>query len=168
MLRRFVVLLCLPLLLSACGDEEKAAPPPASPAAAPQAVTPVVPPVPVARPEAAPAAQPSAKTEPLPAKAGASAEAPRKPVKKPEKVAASKQPAPLPPIDMHLPSDLVLASAAAAPVEAEKSLLPPMFVEKSSQGSFQLNGKLLHKEHAREDDYWQTVEGAELQFEFKH
>ncbi|MNN25108.1 hypothetical protein D3C81_1385650 [compost metagenome] len=168
MLRRFVVLLCLPLLLSACGDEEKAAPP-ASPAAAPQIAVPVVQPAPapVAKPEPAPAAQPSAKSETPPAKATATADAPRKPVKKPEKMVA-KHPEPQAPVDLHLPSDLLLASAAVAPTEAEKSLLPPMFVEKPSQAAFQLNGKLLHKEHAREDDYWQTVEGAELQFEFKH
>ncbi|MCY1401979.1 hypothetical protein D3C76_771780 [compost metagenome] len=98
----------------------------------------------------------------------ATADAPRKPVKKPEKVAASKHPAPLAPVDLHLPSDLLLASTPAASAEPEKSLLPPMFVEKSNQAGFQLAGKLLHKEHAREDDYWQTVEGAELQFEFKH
>lgn len=45
-------------------------------------------------------------------------------------------------------------------------LLPPLFVEKTEPESpFQLNGKLITNE--RGDDYWQSVEGAQLQFEFK-
>ncbi|WP_341305095.1 hypothetical protein [Pseudomonas sp. TMP25] len=45
-------------------------------------------------------------------------------------------------------------------------LLPPLFAEKvDEQDGFQLNGKLITNDNG--DDYWQSVEGAQLQFEFK-
>lgn len=45
-------------------------------------------------------------------------------------------------------------------------LLPPLFGEKvDTQDGFQLNGKLITNDN--DDDYWQSVEGAQLQFEFK-
>ena len=46
-------------------------------------------------------------------------------------------------------------------------LLPPLFGETvQPESPFQLNGKLITNE--RDEDYWQSVEGAQLQFEFKH
>ena len=45
-------------------------------------------------------------------------------------------------------------------------LLPPLFAEKvDEQDGFQLNGKLITNDNG--DNYWQSVEGAQLQFEFK-
>ena len=45
-------------------------------------------------------------------------------------------------------------------------LLPPLFGEKPEvQSPFQISGRLISNE--RVDDYWDSIEGAELQFEFK-
>ncbi|MCU1716718.1 hypothetical protein [Pseudomonas sp. 5P_3.1_Bac2] len=57
------------------------------------------------------------------------------------------------------------------PVEKDESdhdgLLPPMFGEKAAQESpFQINGKLITNDQQR-GDYWDSVEGAQLNFEFK-
>ncbi|WP_256657371.1 hypothetical protein [Pseudomonas sp. 2FE] len=72
-------------------------------------------------------------------------------------------------LDLRLPSDLAgqLELGESVDETTNKSLLPPLFVEKPpAQSPFQLNGKLITNE--REEDYWQSVEGAEVQFEFKH
>jgi hypothetical protein len=46
-------------------------------------------------------------------------------------------------------------------------LLPPMFGEKPADESpFQINGKLITNDQQR-GDYWDSVEGAQLNFEFK-
>ncbi|WP_147411122.1 hypothetical protein [Pseudomonas cavernicola] len=71
-------------------------------------------------------------------------------------------------LDLRLPSDLVgeLEPGKSVDQPINQSLLPPLFVEKPpAQGPFQLNGRLITND--REQDYWQSVEGAELQFEFK-
>ncbi len=43
---------------------------------------------------------------------------------------------------------------------------PPLFGEKPEvQSPFQISGRLISNE--RVDDYWDSIEGAEVQFEFK-
>ncbi len=86
------------------------------------------------------------------------------------KVSASK---PLPPakLDLRLPSDMVeqLQPEEAADIDFSKpALLPEMFVEKpQAPGPFELNGRLITNDHST-DDYWDSVEGAELQFKFRN
>ncbi len=77
-------------------------------------------------------------------------------------------PVPKAKLDLSLPRDLADQLEPGDVIDAlsEQPLLPQMFVEKPAPESpFQLNGKLITNE--REDDYWRSVEGAELQFEFK-
>lgn len=82
-----------------------------------------------------------------------------------------------PKLDLHLPKDLV--NKLEPEVAGEKgegtatTLLPPMFVEKpAQQSSFEMGGRLITNEHSRDLDkdasYWDTVDGAELQFKFNH
>lgn len=73
-----------------------------------------------------------------------------------------------PKLDLSLPKHLVdeLEPRVKQEQHVEQPLLPPMFVEKPSQQSpYQLNGKLITNQ--REEDYLRSVEGAELQIEFK-
>ncbi|UVE16272.1 hypothetical protein NVV93_11635 [Pseudomonas sp. LS44] len=80
---------------------------------------------------------------------------------------AQEKPLPQATLDLRLPKELVDSLEHEVPVPEEpKPLLPPMFAPKEpSEGPFQLNGKLITND--REDDYLRSVEGAELQFEFK-
>ncbi|AOE86274.1 hypothetical protein [Pseudomonas sp. TCU-HL1] len=81
---------------------------------------------------------------------------------------STKAPLPKAKLDLTLPKDLVnqLESGDAMADMPDQPMLPKMFVEKPvPESPFQLNGKLITNE--REDDYWRSVEGAELQFEFK-
>jgi len=69
------------------------------------------------------------------------------------------------PLDLSLPEDLLLAPLAGEELPLTP-LLPPLFEAKAKPESpFQLHGKLISNE--RVDDYWESLEGAELQFEFK-
>jgi hypothetical protein len=74
---------------------------------------------------------------------------------------------PMAPLDMRLNPDVFDPMQPLAPLDDQsKPLLPPLFGEKTApEDGFQLNGKLISNE--RDDDYWQSVEGAQLQFEFK-
>ncbi|MFP6849400.1 MAG: hypothetical protein VCA57_11905 [Pseudomonas sp.] len=71
------------------------------------------------------------------------------------------------PLDLSLPAEALQSLPPQEPFNDQtSSLLPPLFAEKpAAESSFQLNGKLITNE--RGDEYWQSVEGAELQFEFK-
>lgn len=166
---RSIHLLCAALaltLLAACDKEAPSqpkappAPPPLTSSPAPEPAAPVEPPpAPESRPTPPPPA-PTPKPAPTPP-------APAKPVEPAaEPTVAARLPAAK--LDLTLPKDLVeqLQPTEAAADLADQPLLPQMFVEKPAPESpFQLNGKLIHNE--REDDYWRSVEGAELQFEFK-
>ena len=86
-----------------------------------------------------------------------------------EKTAAkSPKPEPLPEkLDLRLPKELV---ETLEPVpqgqQPEQGLLPPLFVEKQNEpGPYQINGRLITND--REHDYLDSVEGAELQIEFR-
>lgn len=158
---RYLALLLLVPLLTACNPETE-----------PAKV------VPEKTPPAAVEQKPVTQVE-KPAPAVAKAEAPAKPAPvvapkasaaapKPPKVAgkAPEEP-PKTKLDLSLPKDLAeqlnaedQGDAALAP------LLPPLFEEKKpAQNPFQVSGKLLTNEVDK--DYWDSVEGAELQFEFK-
>jgi hypothetical protein len=71
-------------------------------------------------------------------------------------------------LDLSLPADLFeqLQSLVAPDELPSPALLPPLFqADQAAESPFQLNGKLITNE--RSDDYFDSLEGAELQFEFK-
>lgn len=166
---RSIHLLCAALaltLLAACDKDTPSqpkappAPPPLTSSPAPEPAAPVeTPAVPESRP-APPAPAPTPQPAPMP-------HVPAKPAK-PSTEPAVAAPLPKAKLDLTLPKEL---EDQLQPIEVtaelpDQPLLPQMFVEKPApQSPFQLNGKLIHNE--REDDYWRSVEGAELQFEFK-
>ncbi|SCW31213.1 hypothetical protein SAMN05216370_0345 [Pseudomonas peli] len=115
----------------------------------------------------------AAKAEPAPvvSKPAQPKAAEAKPVPvKPKPVAVASKPEPTEPkapLDLSLHPDVFDPLQPLEPLnDLSTPLLPPLFVEKTEPESpFQLNGKLITNE--RGDDYWQSVEGAQLQFEFK-
>ena len=63
--------------------------------------------------------------------------------------------------------DPTLRSLATTHQPSRRLDLPPLFVEKPAEpGPYQLNGRLITND--RVDDYWDSVEGAELQIEFRN
>lgn len=129
-------------------------------------------PEPARTPLAAPEPEPVVEVEPV---------EPTPPVKTVESkpvVAASKprpvappQPAPAQPesklaLDLSVPQELFEQALESETREELSPLLPPLFGEKPEvQSPFQISGRLISNE--RVDDYWDSIEGAELQFEFK-
>ncbi len=90
------------------------------------------------------------------------------PKPKPAVVAPKPEPSELQaPLDLSLHPNVFEPLPPVAPLsDLSIPLLPPMFGDKDkTEGPFQLNGKLITNE--RGDDYWESVEGAQLQFEFK-
>jgi len=71
------------------------------------------------------------------------------------------------PLDLSLHTNVFDPLQPVAPLsDLSIPLLPPMFGDKDKvEGPFQLNGKLITNE--RGDDYWESIEGAQLQFEYK-
>lgn len=138
-------IVALSLLLSACGDEQS--PQQASEPSAVSAV-PSAPPVTVAQPATVTPATSSreVKAEPPPSLPPAS-------------------------VDLSLPQQLIdelsIGDSSASMLQSTP-LLPPLFVEKPKpQSSFQLNGRLLTDDQLK-DDYLESVEGAEIQLQYKH
>ena len=87
---------------------------------------------------------------------------------KPAVAAREPEPAePKAPLDLSLHTNVFDPLQPVAPLsDLSIPILPPMFGDKDkTEGPFQLNGKLITNE--RDVDYWQSVEGAQLQFEFK-
>ncbi|WP_256657808.1 hypothetical protein [Pseudomonas sp. 2FG] len=176
---RYLGLTVALVLLSACDPVEptppKSPPTPSAPVvsapAAAAKVAPERPPVEVEEPskpevkeQATPAIAPKPSPEPSISKAD------KEPLPK-ARLELPKAEAELPKakLDLRLPSDLAgqLELGESVDEATNKALLPPLFVEKPpAQSPFQLNGKLITND--REEDYWQSVEGAEVQFEFKH
>lgn len=74
--------------------------------------------------------------------------------------------APRPQLDLSLPPELIESTGSADSGVAPAPLLPPMFeAEQAQVEPFQLSGRLISNEG--EEDYWDSLDGAELQFEFK-
>lgn len=135
-------------------------------------------PAPLAAPVEAPAAEPAAVAPPpakaVEAKPVATAAKPQpqpvaKPKPKPAPATASK-PAPEPEaklaLDLSVPHELFEQALESETQQELSPLLPPLFGEKpESVSPFQISGRLIN--NARVDDYWDSIEGAELQFEFK-
>jgi hypothetical protein len=100
------------------------------------------------------------------------------PVKKRPPIAAKSKPAsevvkaPLPSanLDLSLPKGMVeeLKPVGTVPLPRREPVLPQMFGDKSSQ--FQLNGRLISNEMQLQlrNEERREVEGAALEFEFKH
>lgn len=142
------------LALSACDQ------PPAPPVVEPLADEPVAP------PEALPAPQAKAvqAVSPKPA-APAKVELAPPPTAPVAEVRLPAEKPILPPLDLSLPEEVLQAPSVFAEAPTEP-LLPPMFNEPDPDAtSFQLHGKLISNE--RIDSYWESLEGAELHFEFK-
>lgn len=69
-------------------------------------------------------------------------------------------------LDLDLPRELLEQWSSDEPAAELEPLLPPLFGEKPETVSpFQISGRLIN--NSRVDDYWDSVEGAELQFEFR-
>ena len=176
-MRYLLLPLCLAVLLSACGSDEQGKDVPrknSEPAVAAEPARPA-PPVEKREPPAvraeAPAAQPqAAEAQPQAAQRAAPAE-PKKAAQhaKPEK--ARQKVAHTPPktkLDLSLPPELAatLDAEDRAAADGAPPILPSFFEErKPSLNPFQVSGKLLTGELGSE--YWNAVEGAELQFEFR-
>lgn len=153
MMRKSILLLLCLGWLSAC----ERAPEPVAQQPAPE-------PAVVATPEPAPVVE-VAKPEPVePAPPAKVAES--KPVPP-----AAPQPKPAEPesklaLDLSVPQELFEQALESETREELSPVLPPLFGEKPEvQSPFQISGRLISNE--RVDDYWDSIEGAELQFEFK-
>lgn len=149
---------------------ESVKPPPAAPVVQKAEPAPAKPVMQVPQPPA-PKPQPVAKPAVTAAPAPAPVVKPQpKPKPKPKPLAVVTKPAApefKAPLDLSLPGEVFEPLQPLEPLDdSPATLLPPLFVEKTEQQSpFQLNGKLITNE--RSDDYWDSLEGAELQFEFK-
>lgn len=175
--------LCLSLLaaLAACDSDKPEAPSEKPPAVVPQAPAPSEPPAAVAPAEPAPAA-PASEARPAPeerAEPAAPAPVPKAPAQLRPSVPSRPAPheaapsEPVAPLDLSLPSDLLErlpepGEASAQPLE-QQTLLPPLFGEKKDgPQSFELGGRLITNEGAQTgEDTWHSVEGAELQLQFR-
>lgn len=93
------------------------------------------------------------------------------PVAAKPKPAAAPQPKPAEPesklaLDLSVPTELFEQALENETREELSPVLPPLFGEKPEvQSPFQISGRLISNE--RVDDYWDSIEGAEVQFEFK-
>ncbi|GIZ11816.1 hypothetical protein NCCP436_12320 [Pseudomonas sp. NCCP-436] len=126
---------------------------------------------------AAPESAPAGKSEPVePASPARTVESkPAAPAREPVAAkpgpAAVPQPKPAeseskPALDLSLPQELFEQALESETRDELAPLLPPLFGEKAEvESPFQISGRLISNEHV--DDYWDSIEGAELQFEFK-
>lgn len=159
--KSLLLLLCL-AWLSACERAPQPVAQQPDPAQAASVTTPVE--APAAKPKlviSAPVEAVEAKPVVAPGKAPVAVKpqpAPAKP--KPVEPAAAQA------LDLRVPHELFEQALQSKTERELKPLLPPLFGEKpESTGPFQISGKLIN--NARVDDYWDSIEGAEVQFEFK-
>lgn len=165
MMRKSILLLLCLGWLSAC----ERAPEPVAQQPAPE-------PAVVTAPEPAPVAE-VAKPKPVepapPAKVVENKPLPpaKPPVVAKPKPAAAPQPKPAEhesklALDLSVPQELFEQALESETRDELSPLLPPMFGEKpEAESPFQISGRLISNE--RVDDYWDSIEGAEVQFEFK-
>lgn len=167
---RFSVLPLLLILglLSACDDQPA---PPAgtqAPVDEPSRTTPVTPEKPIAPPEQTPEKLPEPGSKVI-----EDTSLPKPADSKPKPAAKVSPQEKLPPVrlDLKLPPELVEQLQPDEPPEEAGSppLLPELFVEKPKEpGPFELNGRLITNEREKDEGYWNSVEGAELQFKFRN
>lgn len=165
MMRKSIFLLLCVGWLSACERAPE-----------PVAQQPVPEPAVVTAPEPAPVAE-VAKPKPVepapPAKVVENKPLPpaKPPVAAKPKPAAAPQPKPAEAesklaLDLSVPQELFEQALESETHEELSPVLPPLFGEKPEvQSPFQISGRLISNE--RVDDYWDSIEGAEVQFEFK-
>ncbi len=163
MMRKSILLLLCVGWLSACerAPEPVAQQPEPEPAAV--AAPEPVPVVEAAKPKPVEPAPPAKVAESRPA---APAKAPV--AAKPKPVASPKpaEPESKLALDLSVPQELFEQALESETREDLSPLLPPLFGEKPEvQSPFQISGRLISNE--RVDDYWDSIEGAEVQFEFK-
>lgn len=90
---------------------------------------------------------------------------------RPQVAAPSRPAAPAKPesglvLDLSVPHELFEQALTSETFEELTPILPPLFADEPEPVSpFQISGRLISNE--RVDDYWESIEGAELQFEFK-
>lgn len=163
MMRKSILLLLCLGWLSAC--ERESEPVAQQPAPAPAVVTATAPVAEVAKPEPVESAPPAKVVESKPMPAA------KPPVVAKPKPVVAPQPKPVEPesklaLDLSVPQELFEQALESETREDLSPLLPPLFGEKTEvQSPFQISGRLISNE--RVDDYWDSIEGAELQFEFK-
>jgi hypothetical protein len=164
MIRFRYLLMLAPLLALAACDKEPA--PPIEPVEPPQPQ--VSAPVAPATSEPAPAAKPPAKQVSELAKPNPVAKPIADTPRAEDKSEASEARAPIVPLDLSLPDELLEPTQAVDTFgELPPTLLPPLFDQPGGPGGpFQLHGKLITNERG-DQDYWESLDGAELQFEFK-
>ena len=175
---RALVVMLLAIMLAACDSgrdtpRKPASPPQAAPVAA-EAPQPPPPPAPLPAPSREVAPRPQAKTVPAPP-----AHPPRpqvKPAREPTEASLRAPVEPEVPLDLSLPKELAqglgLPRDKVAAVQDRQALLPPLFElrdkEQQAPGSFEIGGRLITNERpAPGKDYWNTVEGAEVQLHFR-
>lgn len=172
---RFFPVLLLSLGLVACDSGRDPSPSPQPPSVAPpqprgEAVRPEVapaqPPAPLSAAPREVERRPQARLEPASASGVR-----RKSVERP--AAVVKRVGPLP-LDLRPPGDGAKAVAGpghgAAPLGEPQALLPPLFApaDQAASGNVQFAGRLLTTPRSTAGkDYWDTVEGAELQLLFR-
>ena len=163
MMRKSILLLLCLGWLSACEREPK--PAAQQPAPAPAVVTATAAVAEVAKPEPVEPAPPAKVVESKPVPPA------KPPVATKPQPAAVPQPKPAVPeptlvLDLSVPQELFEQALESETREDLAPVLPPLFGEKPEvQSPFQISGRLISNE--RVDDYWDSIEGAELQFEFK-
>lgn len=160
--------------LVACDSDQSSPKAPASEPAEAVRPAPVepAPPVPVVEPEPAPEPVPEPVPEAQPAPPQKAPQVPSAPrsLGSPRAAAPSR---PVAPLDLSLPSEVLerFKLPDEVPVEAleSPSLLPPLFVDKANEpDSFELGGKLITSERpVADEDSWHSVEGVELQLQFR-
>lgn len=160
------LLLCA---LAACDSDQP--PQPQAPSREPAGTTVLPTPVPVEPTAPVPVAEPEPAPEPAPVPEARPRETPQVPsVPRPAAAAPSR---PVAPLDLSLPSEVLERfklpdEVAVEPLEPSP-LLPPLFVDKVHKpDSFELGGKLITSERPLADeDSWHSVEGVELQLQFR-
>ncbi|SDA83958.1 hypothetical protein SAMN03159475_4911 [Pseudomonas sp. NFPP33] len=163
MMRKSIFLLLCLGWLSDC--ERESEPVAQQPAPAPAVVTATVAVAEVAKPEPVEPVPPAKVVESKPVPAA------KPPVVAKPKPVVAPQPKPVEPesklaLDLSVPQELFEQALESETREDLSPLLPPLFGEKTEvQSPFQISGRLISNE--RVDDYWDSIEGAELQFEFK-
>lgn len=167
---RLTALLLALGLLAACDEPPK----PPAPVPTPPSIT--APPAGPGEPLARAAVQPAVSAAQAQPAVPQDKPEPRAPVRQgakspPAAKAQAERPTRLPPVklDLRLPAELVEQMELGEPLAELPSepLLPPLFGEKPAEpGPFQLNGRLITNDGS--EDYWDSVEGAELQFEFRN